>query len=123
MKSISPTPELVVLYDKMQKHTIKDCNKYCNVKTCCQPEYCERARRFAKERYNVTLEDTGQDARLPFMTPTGCVVPPHLRPECTVYVCCIRDQGQRHGNPKWTERYYDLRKQIFWLELSEKKDV
>lgn len=117
MKSISE--KTIRLYDELQKHTIADCNKFCNTKTCCVNAYCERTQKFARETYGVELEPTGHPTLL-FMTDTGCSVAPHLRPECTEYVCCIRDHGGRSGDPVWTEKYYALRRKILFNEILEK---
>jgi hypothetical protein len=46
------------------------------------------------------------------MGPTGCVVPPHLRPICTVHTCEINGVGVKKGDPKWTEAYFKLRGEI-----------
>lgn len=119
MKSISN--QIVRLYQELADHTLSDCNKHCTqMGNCCDAAFCEIARNFAKSEYGVELGDTGHPA-LPFMGPTGCTVPPHLRPRCTEFVCCIRDHREKPGNPEWTMRYYSLRQQILFVQIQEKK--
>lgn len=59
-------------------------------------------RLFALETFGIELEDVGDT--IPFLGPNGCVVPPHLRPICSVHICeqHLKDDG-------WTERYMELR--------------
>lgn len=111
MKSISPSPEIVTLYDALYRHTYPECKFRCDRDQCCDASYCEEARRFSKETYGIDLEDTGHPD-LPFMGASGCVVPPHLRPKCTAFLCTIRDRREKVGDPKWTRKYYELRRKI-----------
>lgn len=108
---------MIALYDELQSHTFKDCQSHClNIAGCCAPEYCERTRAFAKETYGVTLEETGHPV-LPFMSEIGCTVKPYLRPECTEFICCIRKHGKKPGDPRWTQKYFALRRKILMIEL------
>ncbi len=51
---------------------------------------------------DVNLEETG--GALPFLGDNGCVVPPHLRPLCSVHVC------EMHlGNEAFSETYFEAR--------------
>ena len=50
--------------------------------------------------------------RLKFMSPTGCVVPPHLRPLCTLHTCDVNGRGFKPNDPAWTARYFALREQL-----------
>lgn len=119
MKSIAP--DLIPLYDELQKHTFADCKRHCdNIVGCCQPAYCERTRQFAAE-HGVTLADTGHPT-LPFMTDIGCSVQPWLRPECTEYSCTIRDNGKRAGDARWTDRYYELRRKILMARMKQRRE-
>ena len=59
----------------------------------------------------VVLEAT-KHAKLKFMGPTGCVVPPHFRPLCTLHVCSINGMGFKPGDAKWTKQYFGLRAKI-----------
>jgi hypothetical protein len=115
------SPDLIPLYDQLQKHTFKDCVKFCNsIASCCQPAYCEKTRTFAAEQYGITLEDTGLHPTLPFMTDTGCSVAPHLRPECTEYSCTIREIGKRLGDATWTTEYYAIRRKILNIQIASR---
>ena len=46
--------------------------------------------------------------RLPFLGENGCVVPPHLRPICTVHVC------EKHlwNDTEFADKYWELRKAL-----------
>ena len=104
-------------------HTVNECLHVCRCpRSCCSPEYCEIARQVAKEEWGVVLEDTGHDV-LPFMSGHGCVVEPHLRPMCTLHVCCINSLGFKKGDPAWTERYFKLRDAIERIEYDKQREV
>jgi hypothetical protein len=71
------------------------------------------AMEYARQEWQVDLADKVTDHRtLPFMGPTGCVVPAHLRPCCTLHTCDINGIGCKRGDPEWTERYFALREEI-----------
>ena len=54
--------------------------------SCCEAGYCRDAIAYAKKEWGVTLKETGHPT-LPLMGPKGCVAAPHLRPQCTIWVC------------------------------------
>jgi hypothetical protein len=69
------------------RNSTGECGKFTDSQyRCCERQYCEMARKFAKEKYGVDLRET-DNPDLPFMGETGCVVPPHLRPVCSLHVC------------------------------------
>ena len=110
--------KLVVLYEKMSQLTAPVCANECRVpKSCCDRMYCEIADEYAKEQ-GVTLT-RGDHPTLPFMSASGCTVPPHLRPICTVHVCCINSLGFKPNDPKWTKKYFKLREKIEELDYIE----
>jgi hypothetical protein len=49
---------------------------------------------------------------LPFMSDSGCTLPPYLRPLCTLHTCEVNAFGCKRADTKWTEKYFDLREQI-----------
>jgi hypothetical protein len=78
----------------------------------------------------ITLPKT-EHPRLPFMgveivssgfpalskmEETGCTVPPHLRPLCTMHTCDINSCGFKPSDPRWTKEYFKLRVIIERLE-------
>lgn len=94
----------------MAELTQPECERTCKPPlSCCSPEYCDIARDFAAA-HEVILDNTDHPT-LPFMGPEGCTVEPHWRPLCTVHTCEI-NLGFKRGDPEWTTRYFDLRKQI-----------
>lgn len=103
--------ELVILYQQMSDLTAPVCAKECVMPhSCCDAMYCELAEETAKEQ-GVTLTRTNHQT-LPFMSETGCTVPPHLRQLCTMHVCCISSLGFKKGDQEWTEKYFELRQKI-----------
>jgi len=70
------------------------------------------AMEMAKER-GVELTPTGH-SKLLFMSGTGCVVPPHLRPLCTLHTCDINSWGFKPNDTdgEWTKKYFDIRNKI-----------
>lgn len=117
--SDSTPPKLIQLYKDMADFTLPECKSVCRVPySCCSPEHCDFSMDFAMRR-GVELRPTGHP-KLPMMGETGCIVPPHLRPMCTVHTCEISSMGFKKHNPdrpyvdaaKWTSKYFDLRSKI-----------
>lgn len=101
--------------------TLSECKSCQHPYSCCSPEYCEFSIGFAHDR-GVELQRTGHP-RLPMMGPAGCVVPPHLRPMCTMHTCDVNAVGfKKPGNnpieaEAWTKAYFDMRSEIEIEEL------
>lgn len=116
---------LVALYGEMAALTLPKCAQGCSHPSlkysCCSPEYCEMARDYAKEEWGVELQPTTHD-RLPFMGPTGCVVPAHLRPLCTLHNCRINSIGFDVYDPTWSKKYLKLRDEITEVECLLARD-
>lgn len=94
------------LYQEMYEHTRDEC-KGCRVPhACCSLEMCEFSDAFAQEQ-GIKIEKV--EGPLPFMGVNGCVVPPHLRPLCTVHTCDIMAFGYKPGDQEWTDEYFRLR--------------
>ena len=73
--------------------------------------YCEMALEYAKE-VGEELQQSSYDPQLPLMGPRGCIAPPHLRPICTVHVCCINGLGFNPESQEWTKEYFKLRAKL-----------
>ncbi len=102
---------VIRLFDQMSRLTAPECASSCTIPhSCCSPEYCEMAESLAQE-HGAVLTETGH-ARLKFMSPTGCTVPPHFRPLCTLHTCAISGLGFKPSDPDWNYRYFGLRDQI-----------
>lgn len=69
---------------------------------CCSEGHCTEAQTFARETFGIELTPHGDV--LPFLGESGCSVPPHLRPLCSVHVC-----GAQLADAGFAERYYELR--------------
>ena len=78
--------------------------------SCCDAMYCQMALELAAE-IGEELKPTDHP-RLPLMGPDGCIAPPHLRPLCTLHVCCINGLGFNPQDPAWTKRYFKLRAKL-----------
>jgi hypothetical protein len=106
---------LPILYQQIAELTAPSCHngtaecaQFCERKyRCCERQHCDAAARFAREKYGIELNETG-NAELPFMSETGCVVPPHLRPICSLHVCTVSWADVAHA----PEGYQELRDQI-----------
>jgi len=111
--------ELVQLYAEMAKFTEPICasgkDECGSPYRCCENKYCDIAAERARAE-GVELAPVNDS--IPFAGPHGCIVPPHLRPICTLHVCSISYAGKAHINhdPAKTARYFELRKQISKME-------
>lgn len=105
------------LYKEMYDLTAPECAKCRVPHSCCDSMYCEFSREWAKNKFGVTLKETGHP-RLPFMGESGCTVEPHLRPLCTLHVCDIAGLGYKRNDPngEWTKKYWKLRNKIEEVE-------
>jgi|SRR5882724_12834375 len=102
-----------------------ECAKFVGSKyRCCERKYCELARRFAKEKYNIDLRDTG-NPDLPFMGENGCIVAPHLRPICTLHLCSISwaDKSHVNQNEEQTKAYFKMREEIIAEARQRGKEI
>ena len=110
--------QLVILYQQMYEHTKDECAHSCRVPhSCCTPFDCEMTANYA-DTLGITLQPTGHP-KLPFMGPTGCVVPPHLRPDCTLHTCAINSLGFKPDDLGWTRKYFQIRSSIHVIEYQE----
>jgi hypothetical protein len=107
-----------VLYQAMANHTAPECANTCRIpRSCCAHEYCTMAEEGSKEQWGIDLSPLRTDhPKLPYMGPNGCVVPPHLRSTCTLHTCQVNGIGFKPGDIPWSERYFELRRQIEDLE-------
>jgi len=104
-------PKLIELFQKMYEHTEPECRLNCRCpQSCCSPEYCDMADQYMRE--NKVLCEYTTHPRLKYMGPTGCIVPPHFRPLCTLHVCSINAWGEKLGDADWTNKYYTIRQDI-----------
>lgn len=112
--------KLQKLYDEMYHHTQPECAKNCRVPfSCCSLVYCEAAKAYALEK-GIELKETGHP-KLLFMSAAGCIVPPWLRPMCTMHTCAINGLGFKPNDEKWTNKYFELREQIEYETIRSKR--
>jgi len=100
------------LFEQMHQHTLPECAKCITPYSCCQKQYCDLALKYTKDVYKIDLTDQIVNDKVPFLSPTGCVLPPHYKPICSIHTCEISSFGQKRGDPEWTEKYYELRTRI-----------
>jgi len=117
---MTPREKLISLYKELHELTEPVCANRdgdgCRApRSCCDPIVCEQMADHAKNHWDVIFTHTGHP-RFPLMGPDGCVAEPHLRPICTMHVCCINGFGFKPGDDEWTEHYYELRHQIEAIE-------
>ena len=109
------TEELVILYQQMADLTRPKCGECRSPLSCCDEMYCHLAGEMIQEA-GLNVPTTGHP-RLPYMGPNGCVVPPHLRPACTMHLCSINSLGFDPKDLPFTEKYFSLREKIEGLEM------
>lgn len=103
---------LKVLMKEMAELTLPECRDVCIIPlSCCDKMYCEIALHYAKRTYNIELKPTSHPT-LPFMSKSGCIVEPHMRPMCTVHTCAVQSIGWKINNNEWNETYWLLRNRI-----------
>jgi len=100
----------IKLFQKMADLTLPKC-KECRIPlSCCDKMYCTIAKDYANDK-GIKLEETGNE-KLPFMGENGCIVPPWLRPLCTLHNCSINNLGLDMKDQKFNDRYFELRQEI-----------
>ncbi len=100
------------LWERMAELTNKKCIQKCKILgSCCDKFYCEIAENMASV-HGVILQKTANE-KLPFLDKNNqCVVPPHLRPMCSLHQCDIASIGGDANDPEWTKEYFELREQL-----------
>lgn len=100
------TPELEKLYREMYELTNPKCGE-CKIPfSCCDPFTCEMVKEFAAEQGKHFELIDGM-----FLEDNACIIPPHLRPLCTLHVCAINSNGCT-SDPEWDKKYFELRAKI-----------
>lgn len=104
--------KLIAQFAEMAQFTLKHCGGCWMPKSrpyrCCEKEWCNAAAKWAREKWGVTLVPTDHRSGIPFMSDSGCIVPPHLRPICTVHLCSSR----YNRDAELTKEYFDHREQL-----------
>lgn len=97
-------------YGLLYEFTKGACHDCAQTDCACKDSICGHVQEQA-QRGGVKLEATSH--RLRFIGCNGCVVPPHLRETCTIYLCAPAQA--REDFPR--ERYERLKKLCAALEL------
>ena len=98
------------LWQEMADMTQERCHKRCHsMGSCCSTPYCEMAaERMRKAGHEFPLMPFGKT----FVVDGKCFVSPHFRPLCSLQQCDINGLGFALDDPKWTERYFELRERL-----------
>ena len=108
------------MWQEMADLTLEKCKEHCHdLGSCCNADDCGITEDYAKSQ-GVTLERI-PDSKIPFLRDGKCIVPPHLRPCCSLHQCKISGMGFDAKDPKWTNRYFKLREQLDKLAWKGKK--
>jgi hypothetical protein len=107
--SISPVSEhlqrrKIHFFRQLYEFTFNQCGECVNSGCACKDRICQHVEEQAAKR-GIRLERTQH--RLRFIGCSGCVVPPHLRETCTIYLC---EKAQR--KPDFDRARYEKLKRI-----------
>lgn len=105
------------LYRLLYEFTFGQCG-FCVQSGCaCKDRICQHVEE-QNARRGVKVETTGHALR--FIGPKGCVVPPHLRETCTIYLC-EKAQSKSDFDKRRYEKLKRLCALIDWrlMELEE----
>ncbi len=107
----------IQLFEKLYQFTKDQCG-FCVESGCaCKDNICKHVQEQALKR-GVQLKPTGHALR--FIGPGGCIVAPHLRETCTIYLC---ESAQK--KPHFDDRQYRKIKRVcerVELKLMELED-
>ena len=98
------------LYQQMADLSKRQCEIDCfkirgTIGSCCSDLHCDLAIQYAAEK-GIIIEPTA-NKELPAMGEDGCIIPPWLRPMCTLHIC-----DKSLVNPKFYKEYFNLREKI-----------
>ncbi len=91
-------------YRRLYEFTKSACGDCARTDCACKDSICSHVQTQARLS-GIEIPETGK--RLRFLGCDGCVVPPHLRETCTIYLC---EPAQNH--PKFAKQKYDRLKNI-----------
>lgn len=106
--------QLIAMYTEMVALT--KCGGCARPSGCCDAMYCTAAKVHARKNWGVELVEVSKGKAL-FLGENGCVVPPHLRPICSLHHCDIAGLGFFPDDSGRTSRYFEVREQIEELEF------
>lgn len=90
-------------------------------RSCCSAEYCDLAQDIASAHGVLLVPELGwatTPKQLKFMSATGCTVPPHWRPMCTLHTCAMNGLGT-FGDKALDAKYFALRDQCMQTMLED----
>lgn len=92
------------IFNELYRFTASQCDQCEQTGCACKDSICQHVENVNLKR-GVQIERTHH--RLRFIGCKGCVVPPHLRETCTIYLC---EKAQRQ--PTFNHRRYEQLKRI-----------
>lgn len=96
---------LETLYQELYELTRPHCDKCRVPRSCCSAEYCRMAADYAESQGVRLIPIEG--AAVPFLSESGCIVPPHLRPLCTRHACSMNSLGTLNDATQ-DAKYFEL---------------
>jgi hypothetical protein len=107
----------VHFYRALYEFTFNQCGHCVESGCACKDRICQHVEEQAA-RQGVRLERTSHALR--FIGPNGCVVPPHLRETCTIYLCGQAQQKSSFDRARY-EKLKRICSKIDWrlMELEE----
>src|SRR4051812_9330203 len=94
----------VRFFNELYKFTYNQCGDCAETDCACKDIICQHVEEQAHKK-GIHLERTGH--RLRFIGCKGCVVPPHLRETCTIYLC-----EKAQAKPTFDKARYEKLKRI-----------
>lgn len=108
----------VKLYRALYEFTKNQCGACVESGCACKDRICSHVEEQARKR-GLEFRHTGHALR--FIGPAGCVVPPHLRETCTIYLCGPAVERPGFSSERY-KRLKDLCGKIDWI-LMEIEDA
>ena len=104
-------------YQWLYEFTRAQCGDCSRTDCACKDSICSHVEAQGR-KHGLQAKHTGH--RLRFIGCNGCVVPPHLRETCTIYLCDTALTAPRFERAKY-ERLKDLVAKIDWslMELTQ----
>lgn len=108
-------------YRELYEFTFGQCGECVETGCACKDRICSHVEEQALKR-GIALERTQHQLR--FIGCQGCIVEPHLRETCTIYLC-TKAQSKPSFNRKRYEALKRICAKIDWrlMELEEKFDL
>ena len=75
----------IKLFQRLYEFTFNQCGRCVESGCACKDRICQHVEEQAARKGDLRFSHTGHPLR--FIGPRGCVVAPHLRETCTIFLC------------------------------------